>query len=76
MQMLVLVCDYHWVRVVLLVHRHECAGCCDLFAIGAVLQDTGNDDSRLLKHGVRYAPALADALLNLSQVAADSLRVG
>jgi hypothetical protein len=76
MLMLVTVCDYHWVRVVLLVHGYQCPGRCDLFAVCAALQDARNDDSRLLEHGVRDTPALADALLNLSQVTADSLRVG
>jgi hypothetical protein len=76
MQMLVLVRDYHGIRVVLLVHCHQRASGRDLFAVRAVLQNARDDESRLLKHGVRDAPALADALLNFSEVAADSLRVG
>jgi hypothetical protein len=76
MLMLVTVCDYHGVRIVLFIHCHQCTGCRDFFAIGSVLQDACDDESRLLKHGVRDTPALADALLNFSEVAADSLRVG
>jgi hypothetical protein len=76
MQMLVLVCDYHGVRIVLLVHCYQRAGCRDLLAVGSVLQNACNNDSRLVEHGVWNTPALADALLDLSQVTADSLRVG